>query len=124
MVMGKNKKIIVIWCGIALLYVTIIAAKPSTNEMLQIADYFVTSLYSDVESYGMLSKYEKYTKDGVYQIKPIGRLVNVKIMKVADDNEYEHLRRFIKNHYKNDNRVRQVYRIRSGTIMIDCRRQE
>lgn len=122
--MGKNKKIIVIWCGIALLYVTIIAAKPSTNEMLQIADYFVTSLYSDVESYGMLSKYEKYTKDGVYQIKPIGRLVNVKIMKVADDNEYEHLRRLIKNHYKNDNRVRQVYRIRSGTIMIDCRRQE
>lgn len=84
-------------------------------------DRFVTALDTDVESYGILSKCEVYTKDKFYQVKPIGRLVDVKIMKSVDVKTYERLCEKLLRHYEDDDRVRDVYITRGGTIVIDCR---
>ena len=96
--------------------------EPNT-ELYQITDVFVESLQTTYESYGILGDQEhtKYTKDGMYKVMPTGRLINVRIEKVVTGNEYETLRTDLKNHYKNNTHVNDVYICGGGTVMIDCR---
>ena len=96
--------------------------EPNT-ELYQITDGFVESLQTTYESYGLLGgqKHTKYTKDGMYKVMPTGRLINVRIEKVVTDNEYETLKTDLKEHYKNNTHVNDVYICGGGTVMIDCR---
>lgn len=100
-----------------------VGCSPSKNELYKETDFFVESLETNYESYGLLggSKHSKTTSDGLYQITPIGRLINVKILKVVDVDVYDELKEDLDNHYKNDKRVHKVYINNGGTIMIDCR---
>lgn len=113
------KKIIVY----SILLIIAIGCSQSKQELYEITDKFVLSLDTEYESYGMLggTKYAKTTTDGLYTVTPIGRLINVKIQKVVDDEEYESLRKSLEKHYKNDERVNKVYINQGGTIMVDCR---
>jgi hypothetical protein len=52
---------------------------------------------------------------------PVGRLINVKIMEAVDNEVYKELEEDLKSHYKDDERVNDVYINNAGTIMIDCR---
>lgn len=109
---------------LALFFVILfISCSGSKKELYEETDKFVVSLSTDYQSYGLLggSEYTKTTTDELYKITPIGRLINVKIMKVADDNEYEDLRKDLDNHYKDDARANSVYICKAGTVMIDCR---
>ena len=93
------------------------------SNLYEITDEFVESLSTTYESYGILGGQEhlKLTEDGKYQIFPSGRLINVKIMEVVDDDTYEELRKDLESHYEDEKRVNRVYRCQAGTIMIDCR---
>ena len=93
------------------------------NELFSITDKFVESLDTTYESYGLLDgvDYTKYTSDREYKVFPIGRLVNVRIEKVASDEDYETLQKVLNKHYEKDIRVNSVYRCQAGTLMIDCR---
>ena len=92
----------------------------TNREWYKHTDDFVNSLYSSYESYG-LSGSNVYTEDGNYKIMPIGRLINVRIEKNVNDNQYKKLLKQIKRHYKNNWKVKNVYICNAGTIMIDCR---
>jgi len=104
----------------------IIGCSFGKRDLFKETDAFVESLYTNYESYGLLGggQYAKTTKDGLYTVMPVGRLINVKIQKAVDVEEYEKLRKSLEKHYKNDKRVNQVYIIQAGTIMIDCRRSK
>lgn len=93
------------------------------GELYDITDEFVESLQTTYQSYGVLGgvEYTKYTKDNEYKVFPMGRLINVRIERYADDDEYESLRKALESHYSGDSRVNKVYRNKAGTIMIDCR---
>ena len=93
------------------------------GELYSITDEFVENLQTTYQSYGMLGgvEYTKYTKDKEYKVFPMGRLINVRIERYADDDEYESLRKALESHYSGDRRVNQVYRNQADTIMIDCR---
>jgi len=93
------------------------------QELFSITDEFVEKLQTAYQSYGLFGGINdtKYTKDGEYKVFPMGRLINVRIERYADDNEYESLRKALESHYSKDSRVYQVYRNQAGTIMIDCR---
>lgn len=93
------------------------------GELYTITDEFVEKLQTTYQSYGMLGgmEYTKYTKNKEYKVFPMGRLINVRIERYADDDEYESLRKALESHYSGDRRVNQVYRNQAGTIMIDCR---
>ena len=52
---------------------------------------------------------------------PIGRLINVKILKSVNDDIYKDLEENFISHYKKDKRVNKVYINNGGTIIIDCR---
>lgn len=93
------------------------------NELYKITDYFVEQLDSRYESYGVFGGIDdtKYTEDKEYKVFPMGRLINVRIERYADDDEYESLRKALESHYSKDSRVNRVYRNQAGTIMIDCR---
>ena len=94
----------------------------SQKELYKTTDYFVNSLSTEYESYGFVGqKYSKTTEDELYVVFPIGRLINVKIEKYVENDKYEHLKKDLQRHYKNDTRVRNVYICKAGTIMIDCR---
>jgi hypothetical protein len=101
----------------------IIGCSPSNKELFKATDEFVLSLETTYDSYGLLggSEHAVTTTDGLYTITPIGRLINVKIQKVVEDEEYEKLRKNLENHYKDDERVNKVYICEAGTVMIDCR---
>ena len=96
--------------------------EPNT-ELYQITDDFVGLLQTTYETYGMLGglEHKKYTKDSLYRVMPFGRLINVRIESVVNDDEYETLKNKIKKHYENNIYVNDVYICRKGTIMIDCR---
>ncbi len=104
--------------------ILLIGCSESKKELYNETDKFVLSLEKDYKSYGALGglKYSVTTQDGLYSITPVGRLINVKIMRVAESGEYESLRKELENHYKNDTRVNRVYICKAGTIMIDCRK--
>jgi len=106
-----------------IIIITAIGCSRSKQELYQITDEFVLSLDTEYESYGMLdvTNYAKTTTDGLYTVMPIGRLINVKIQKFVDIEEYESLRKGLERHYKDDFRVNSVYICQGGTIMIDCR---
>ncbi|MBK7957727.1 MAG: hypothetical protein IPK03_06160 [Bacteroidetes bacterium] len=63
----------------------------------------------------------KVTNDGLYQVMPMGRLINVKILTAVSNDVYKELVEDIESHYKNDKRVNDIYINNAGTIMIDCR---
>jgi hypothetical protein len=110
-----------------IIYITLItflaSCSPSKKELFELTDSFVESLQTTYDSYGILggTDHMKTTTDGQYQVMPVGRLVNVKILKVVNDEVYKDLEEDLKSHYKNDKRVNDVYRNNAGTIMIDCR---
>jgi len=109
---------------IILLFITIIIfGCSSKSELFKETDSFVHSLQTEYKSYGIFNtnKYSKTTSDGLYTISPIGRLINVKIQKVASSKEYEDLKKDLEDHYKDDPRINNVYICQAGTIMIDCR---
>jgi hypothetical protein len=93
------------------------------SELYENTDSFVESLSTTVQSYPIFNTtdYSKTTKDGEYTIRPIGRLINVKINKYASSEEYEDLKKSLLNHYKGNSNVNDVYISGFGTIMIDCR---
>ena len=101
----------------------IVSCSPSKKELYGITDSFVESLETTYDSYGILGgkEHTKLTSDGLYQVMPVGRLINVKILKAVNDDVYKELEADLKNHYKNDKRVNDVYINKAGTIMIDCR---
>lgn len=101
----------------------ITGCSPSKSELFKETDSFVESLQTTYESYGILggSEYAKTTSDGLYTITPVGRLINVKIQKVAESGEYEELKQDLKEHYEGYTKVDDVYICQAGTIMIDCR---
>lgn len=107
----------------ALIFVVIQGCSPEKSELFEKTDFFVNSLQTTYESYGLLSgdNHAQTTENGTYRIMPIGRLINVKIMHVAEDGEYEELREDLEDHYEGDYRVNDVYIAQAGTIMIDCR---
>lgn len=107
-----------------LLFIAIAIFGCSRNsELFEATDSFVQSLQNEYNSYGIFNgkKYSKTTNDGLYTISPIGRLINVKIEKVVNSEEYEDLKKNLEDHYKDDSRVNVVYICQAGTIMIDCR---
>jgi hypothetical protein len=67
------------------------------------------------------TEFIKTTTDSEYQVMPIGRLINVKILKIVKEDYYKELENDLKEHYKNDKRVNDVFINNAGTIMIDCR---
>lgn len=104
--------------------ILVIGCSSQTNkELFKETDSFVESLQTTYESYGLFggSEHSKTTSDGLYTINPVGRLINVKIQKVASSEEYEELRKDLEEHYKSDSRVNKVYICGAGTVMIDCR---
>lgn len=114
------KKLLLLFSILAILYS---CNNIKYRELYTITDEFVESLQTTYQSYGVLGgmDYTKYTKDKEYKVVPIGRLINVRIERYADDDEYESLRKALELHYSGDSRVHQVYRNQAGTIMIDCR---
>lgn len=93
----------------------------SKKELFAKTDRFVGSLQT-YRSYGIRGIENKiYTSDFKYQITPIGRLINVKIMSEVDNETYESLKEDLAQHYKKDSRVNDVYICNAGTIIIDCR---
>ena len=113
------KKILICFVGLIL----IIGCSESKKELYKVTDALVQSLETTYKSYGLLGgkDHSKTTNDGLYTITPIGRLINVKIQKAVDDEEYKSLRKSLEAHYKNDSRVNKVYINQGGTIIIDCR---
>jgi hypothetical protein len=93
-------------------------------ELYEKTDHFVGQLQTTYESYGVLggTEFKVVTSDGEFQIMPTGRLINVKILRVAEPGEYEQLRQRLESHYKDDPRVNSVYIAQAGTVMIDCRK--
>ena len=104
-------------------FVFITGCSTSKKELYEKTDAFVQSLETTYESYGVFGglNYAVTTSDGYYQISPIGRLINVKILKTVSRDEYEELEEDLEDHYKGDSRVNDVYISNAGTIMIDCR---
>ncbi len=95
----------------------------SHGDLYEKTDTLVKSLETTYNSYGMLggNDHVKTADNGLYTIRPIGRLVNVKIEKSVGSDEYEDLKNDLKKHYKGNSNVNDVYICRAGTIMIDCR---
>jgi hypothetical protein len=101
----------------------LVSCSPSKKELFELTDSFVESLNSSYDSYGILggTEHMKTSTDGQYQVIPVGRLINVKILKPVTDDVYKDLEEDLASHYKNDKRVNDVYINNAGTIMIDCR---
>jgi hypothetical protein len=114
--MKKIALLITIFIGVVLF-----TSCNSHKELYEKTDYFVESLQTTYESYGIFSDDFETTEDGLYTIHPIGRLINVKIQKEVDDKEYEKLRKDLEKHYKDNYHVNKVYICNGGTVMIDCR---
>ncbi len=105
------------------LVVLLSGCSSSNDELFRITDGFVSSLDTTYESYGILGGREhlQVTSDGRFQVVPLGRLINVKIMEVVDAEAYLELKSDLEDHYEGDSRVNDVYISNAGTIMIDCR---
>ena len=101
----------------------LVSCKPKNEQLYKHTDYFVESLQTTYSSYGLIGgiEYQKVTEDNMYQITPIGRLVNVKIMAEVPLSDYQNLEKELEVHYEGDVRVKDVYICAAGTVMIDCR---
>jgi hypothetical protein len=106
-----------------LLVIILTSCSSSNKELYSVTDTFVESFQKTYDSYGVFGgdDHKKVTSDGQYQVMPVGRLINVKILKAVSDDVYLGLKDDLKNHYKNDKRVNDVYISNGGTVMIDCR---
>lgn len=95
----------------------------SNSELYKETDKLVLSLDTTYDRYGLLDIADNSvtSSDGLYSITPIGRLINVKIKKGADKEQYEDLKEDLGSYYKNDKRVNKVYICEGGTVVIDCR---
>ena len=92
------------------------------SSVFRITDYFVEKLDTEIKSYGLEGlKYKKYTYDDEYSAFPTGRLIIVRIERVASDSEYDELLKALETYYSKDRRVNDVYRNNGGTIVVDCR---
>jgi uncharacterized protein (DUF1919 family) len=94
-------------------------------DLYEETDDFVESFtVGGVYSYGIFGPlhYEKFTSNGNYKIAPVGRLVNVRIEKEHDQSDYEDLAKKLRDRYKNNPNVKDVYISNGGTLIIDCRR--
>ena len=112
------KKLLIILVSLTFL----IGCSSNKKELYKITDYFVESLETTYESYGITGmNHTKTTESGLYKVTPIGRLINVKIQEVVNNDVYEDLKEDLESHYRNDKRVNDVYINQGGTIMIDCR---
>ena len=116
--MMKNNTLI-----LATYLLVLMSCSPSKSELFKETDMFVESLHATYESYGILTgtNHAKKTSDGLYTITPVGRLINIKIEEVVKKAEYEELQQDLKDHYKGNLQVQDVYICKAGTIMIDCR---
>ncbi len=87
-----------------------ICCSSGKKELFEISDSIIESLYTTHDSFGIneVKDHIKITSDGKFQLSPIGRLINVKIMEVVSDDVYIDLKEEIKNHYKDDIRVKDV----------------
>lgn len=91
-------------------------------ELYSVTDQFVVSLYTKYESYGLQGKeFLTVTNDKKYQVMPMGRLINVKILDYVDAKNYSELVDDLKSHYDGNSKVKDVYINGLGTVMIDCR---
>ena len=101
----------------------IVGCSTSKKELYEKTDFFVESLHSTYDSYGILNFQEntKTTSDGLYKITPFGRLIDVRIEKYTNSDDYEKLKQDLEEHYKNNVWVNKVYICEGGTIIIDCR---
>lgn len=114
-----NKKLVYLLA----LVILMLTSCSRNRELYEKTDYFVEQLETTYQSYGMMGivKYQQFTSDNKYKIAPIGRLINVRIEEYATVKDYEDLRDDLKRHYRNDERVSDVYICGGGTVMIDCR---
>lgn len=105
-----------------LLTLLITSCSSEKQDLYKKVDFFIDQLHSTYESYGLQGiNHAKHTPNGYYCITPIGRLINVKIEKPVDSEEYEKLKADLSRKFKNDKRVNLVYICNGGTVMIDCR---
>ncbi len=122
----SNKQICILASVVGAILLFILALQSGIfhkRELFEKTDYFVESLSTTVQSYGLLggTEYTEYAEDYEYRIMPMGRLINVRIEREASSSEYEKLRKSLERHYSDDSRVNQVYICEGGTVMIDCR---
>lgn len=108
--------------SVAVLFATCSCSEIKNHELYKITDSFVDSLETYYDHYGMFGGDMVFTSNGEFKVMPTGRLINVRIERVASDDEYQRLCDEFKSHYSNDSRVNDVYICGYGTIMIDCRR--
>lgn len=102
--------------------ISLVVLMSSCSSKYELFEETDKSLETEYKSYGLFTEqYEVFCCNGYYKIMPLGRLINVRIEEVVDDEKYEKLKKSFKNHYKNDIRVNDVYICNGGTIMIDCR---
>lgn len=123
----ENKKHFILFLLLSILFILnscSIFNGSKYKDLYHLTDKYVELLYTKYESYGLLGGEKEETPDGKYQVLPIGRLINVKIMANVDDSVYEQLCYDISLHYKDDQRVHNVYIAQAGTVMIDCRKQK
>ena len=61
------------------------------REVYSLTDEVVELLQTEYESFGLLGgkDFVKYTKDKEYKVTPIGRMINVRIERYAEMDEYE-----------------------------------
>lgn len=101
---------------------SVIEKHAEKQDLYDNVEYFIDKLGNTYSSYGIEGiKYTRYTKNNNYKIMPIGRLINVRIEKGANFDEYNELKNDLKNHFKSTTLVKDVYICNAGTIMVDCR---
>ena len=85
----------IIYISIVILF---IGCSPNKSELFQVTDSFVESLQTTYDSYGMLggTEFIKTTTDSEYQVMPIGRLINVKILKIVKEDYCPGLKTVVK----------------------------
>jgi hypothetical protein len=107
--------------GVLSLMVLNSCGKPD-SDLFEITEEFVISLYTTHEYYkGLASETNiTYTKDSLYKITPIDRVVSIKIGDTYGGKEYEDLRDKFKEVYKDDKRVKDIYLDSMGNLIIDC----
>lgn len=100
-----------------------IVVKEKYTDVTKQVEFFVNELdkvYEHYDAYGR-HKTDVFSEGKCFSITPIGRLIIVKINDVVPDTYYIDVKDKIKEKYKNDKRVNDVFINNGGTITIDCR---
>lgn len=86
-----------------------------------------TALFSKTDSYVKKLKTSSSlmdssnTSDGKYTVTVFGRLIIVKKNNISGES-YSEIKTALKDHYKNEYSVNDVYLNNGGTVTIDCRK--